>query len=211
MYETLLYIEKTRRHDYLTVKTAPYIHPQTGQEYVLDFQDLLHVWEKPVKSEPDTIENGMVIKPGKSGHSYTIGVDISTGEATDSSAAVVFDADAKEQVAEINIKIIPKLFAMMIDYIARWYNGALIVPERTGIGAAFCQELEYVIGYANLYRQRLPAGKRNKKVGFPTSAASKPTINSFSFDVDDSRVARAGGGGYAGRRSECVVPGVPDL
>ena len=65
--KTLLHIEKTKRNKFWTVKKVPYTHPHTEIEYILDFQDQLWIWEKPVKPKPDTIENGQVIMPGDPG------------------------------------------------------------------------------------------------------------------------------------------------
>lgn len=181
--EILQYIEGTKNDNYQVLGTAEYYHPQTDEQMILDFQNEFRVWKKPVKPQPDIIENGMIIKPGEPGHTYVMGVDVSTGEASDFSSVVVLNVDTKEQVAELNIKVIPKVLAMMVDFIAQWYNSALIVPERTGIGDAFCQELRYTIGYPNLFRRRMPNGKRDKKVGYPTGATNKPDLNKHLMDM----------------------------
>ena len=173
--KTLLWIDKTRRNKFWTVSKVPYTHPHTEIEYMLNFQDQLWVWEKPVKPKPDTIENGQVIKPGDPGHTYTIGVDISSGEDSDFSSIEVFDVNTKEQVAELNIKVKPDVLVMMVDYVASWYNGAYVVPERTGIGIPVCNDIYKV--YSNVYRMKHPSGQRSKKIGYPTSAAHKPAIN----------------------------------
>jgi hypothetical protein len=181
--KVLLEIERTRKDEYRTLKQANYINPTTDERLILDFADQLHVWKTPVKPESDTITDGKVVVPGSSGHSYVMGVDIATGEATDYSGVQILDINTQEQVAELRIKAIPKILAMMVDYLARWYNNALVVPERTGIGAGFCQELYNIIGYHNIWRQMMPTGKRNNKVGFPTNAASKPIIDNHLMNM----------------------------
>jgi hypothetical protein len=71
---------------------------------------------------------------------------------------------------------------MMVDYLGRWYNGAYIVPERTGMGIPVCQSLYNDMAYTNVYRMKTPAGKPTKKVGFPTNPTHKPTINKALID-----------------------------
>ena len=173
--KTLLWIEKTRKDKFWTVNKVNYTHPHTEVEHTLDFRDQLWVWEKPVRPEPDVIENGQIIKPGDSGHTYSMGVDISSGEDRDDSAIEVFDVTVREQVAEYIGKVKPDMLVLMVDYIATWYNGAYVVPERTGIGLPVCEDIYKI--YSNLYFHKLPGGKRSKKVGFPTTGAGKPQID----------------------------------
>jgi hypothetical protein len=181
--KTLIHIEKTRNDDYKTVQQTQYIHPMTDERVVLDFANQLRVWKTPVQPEPDVIDKGKIVIPGNAGHTYSMGVDISTGEANDYSGVQIIDVDAQEQVAELKIKTLPRILAMMVDYLARWYNNALVVPERTGIGAGFCQELETAIGYHNVFRKLMPSGKRNKKIGFETTGAGKPLIDKHLMDM----------------------------
>jgi len=179
----LLAIEKQVDENYSVVGRVGYIHPVTGERLNIDFENQLWIWKKPVKPEPDLIENGRVIRPGRPGHTYSMGVDIASGEADDFDAIEVFDTNTKEQVAELYLKVQPNVLLMMIDYIGRWYNGAYCVPERTGMGIPVCQDLYATIGYSNLYRMTLPSGKRSKKIGFPTSPVYKPTLNKALVDM----------------------------
>lgn len=145
--------------------------------FILDFNECLYVWEKPVRKTDDVIDNvGKIIIPGRPGHRYSLGADISTGESNDYSAIVVVDATVRRQVAELKILCDTSDFAKMIDYIGRYYNNALAVVENTGIGKSVTQDLKKVYGYPNLYYRRLPSGKKDKKPGFPTTNASKPDI-----------------------------------
>jgi hypothetical protein len=175
-------IQKTIKDDYQVVNEVDYTNPVTGDEFKLYFENQLRIWHKPVRPEPPEIENGRIIKPAKPGHVYSVGVDISSGEADDYSAIEVIDCNAMHQVAELNIKVMPKQLIYMVDYIARWYNNAFVVPERTGLGIPVCQSLYSDIGYANLFRMRLPTGKLSKKIGFPTSPTYKPQLNKAILD-----------------------------
>jgi hypothetical protein len=178
----LKHIETTIDDKYWIVGKVDYVHPVSSDTIQLDFSNELKIWRKPVRPEPDLIENGRVIKPGASGHSYSVGVDFSSGEDEDFSAIVVIDCVTKEQVAELNIKVLPGTIVMMVDYLARWYNNAFVVPERTGIGIPICNSLYYDVAYTNIYRMKTPSGQVSKKLGFPTSPAHKPDLEKALMD-----------------------------
>lgn len=181
--EQLLHVKARVSRKFWTVGLVKeYYHPVTEQNTPLDFQDELRIWRKPVRPEPDVVENGRVIKPGRDGHTYSMGVDISSGEADDYSAIVVLDCDTMEQVAELNMMVQPSTLLLMIDYLARWYNGAFVVPERAGLGIPLCQDLYNVLGYANVYRMRTPSGKLSNKMGFPTGGVTKPALDKELMD-----------------------------
>lgn len=174
--ETLHHIQNTKSDDYKKIGKVDYEHSSTGEKFVLDFEDLLWVWKEPVRPQADIIDKGQIVRKGDPGHNYVMGVDISSGEASDYSAIEILDCNTKEQVAELKIKVLPNILVMMIDMLARYYNNALVVCERTGIGTPVAQDV-YGIGYTNVYRMRRPNGKRDRKIGFPTSPAHKPEIN----------------------------------
>lgn len=181
--EQLIHVNEGLKHKYWTVGIVDnYTHPVTEQNIPLDFEHQLYVWKKPVRPEPDVIENGRVIRPGAPGHTYSMGVDISTGEADDYDAIQVVDCVTHEQVAELFIKVPPSVLLMMVDYLGRWYNGAYIVPERQGVGQPTCHALYHDMAYTNVYRMKTPAGTPTRKVGFPTNPTHKPTINKALID-----------------------------
>lgn len=173
---TLIHIKETINHNFGIVEMVDnYAHPITGEKFTINFENELRIWEKPVRATPPTIENGRIIKPGTSGHVYTMGVDIASGQAEDYSAIVIIDCNILEQVAELNMKISPSVLVMMVDYLARWYNTALVVPERTGIGDPVTQAIYEDIAYPNVYRMRIN-NKLAKRVGYPTTPAHKPAL-----------------------------------
>jgi hypothetical protein len=180
--DALLRIREDIDDSFFRVERVDYVHPATEEKSSLDFENQLWIWKKPVRPTQPVVENGRIIKPGTPGHAYTIGVDVSTGEADDYSAIEVIDVVDKEQVAELNIKVMPNVLAMMVDYLARYYNMAYVVPERTGIGAGLCNDIYYTLGYPNVYRMKNPAGTLSKKIGFPTSPANKPTLTKCLLD-----------------------------
>ena len=167
--QALQHIATTVDKNYKSINQVDYVSPYSDEHERLEYQDRLWVWEKP-----------------KAGHTYCMGVDTSTGEAHDQSAIEVFDITEQEQVAELQIRMKPKMFAKMVDYIGRWYNNAFTIVERTGIGVAICQELSDELGYQNLYRKpKKNAYNKESKygdIGFNTTHASKPLLNKCLTD-----------------------------
>ena len=162
--------------NYKTVGLQDYVNPTTEEREVLDFRDELWVWKKPNKGNEET---------GEPPHQYVLGCDVATGEGQDFSAIEVFDINEGEQVAELKIKVRPKVFAKMIDFIGRWYNNALAVVENTGIGKATCQELFEDLAYPNIYRSRRKRADLKVKaghLGFSTTGQSKPLLDKCLID-----------------------------
>ena len=153
--EVLRHISETTSYKYWTIGKVNYVHPVMKQNTVLDFDNQLRIWYDP---EP--------------GHAYTIGVSVSTGEADDYSALVIVDCNTKGQVAEVITKVLPDTLVMMIDYLGRLYNGAFIIPERTGLGKYVCQSLNNI--YNNIYKTETAAGE---EIGFPTHFTRRPKLN----------------------------------
>ena len=162
--------------DYKTVGLQDYVNPTTEEREALDFRDELWVWKKPNKGDQDK---------GEPPHQYIMGCDVATGEGQDFSAVEVFDINEGEQVAELKIKVRPKVFAKMIDFIGRWYNTANAVVENTGIGSATCQELFEDLAYPNVYRSRRKRADLKVKagrLGFSTTGQSKPLLDKSLID-----------------------------
>lgn len=175
-------VNRTTNRNYRTIETVNYKHPTTNMSHELNFQNQLWVWHPPVRPVAPVVENNRIIIPEKPGHVYTIGVDVASGEDDDFNAIEVIDCTARQQAAELNLKCLPSELVMMVDYLARWYNNAFVIPERTGIGTTVCQDLQHQIGYSNLFRMRAASGKLSKKVGFPTNDAYKPELNRSILD-----------------------------
>lgn len=181
--EQLVHVMENLSKKFWTVGIVDsYVHPATEENLPLDFEHQLQIWKKPVRPEPDVVENGRIIQPGQRGHTYSMGVDISSGEADDFSSIEIVDCDTLEQVAELNIMVQPSVLLMMIDYLGRYYNGAFVVPERAGLGIPVCQDLYHKMAYTNVFRMKTPAGKYSKKIGFPTNPVYKPQINKALLD-----------------------------
>lgn len=163
---------KSARTTYKTVNHVDYIQPINNESYHLDFQDRLWIWNEPQQD-----------------HLYVLGADISSGEASDWSAIQIFNIMTAEQVAELQIKVKPKVFSVMVDYLGRWYNNAFVVPERTGMGVTVCQDLEE-FAYPNIFRKgMLPSASKKSlmnqnqgSIGYNTTGVGKPIINKAMID-----------------------------
>jgi hypothetical protein len=189
---TLTTIKEQHSDTFTSVGNAEYVNPSTEERTVLEFDKKFWIWKKPVR--------GTTVQPKASAlreihlkghvaasevleepHVYVAGVDTSTGDGSDFCAVVVWDVTEGEQVAELKIRVTPRILAMMADYIGRYYNNALLVVERTGIGATTVEDLENILYYPNLYRPKKSNGKMGK-TGFNTSPSSKPLLNKAIVD-----------------------------
>jgi hypothetical protein len=154
-----------------------YVNPNLSEKYYLDFAKCLWIWNMPERRRSPIIDAlSKIIKPGDDGHRYVIGADVSTGESTDYHAAEIIDVTSSEQVAELKIRCTIDEYSRMLDYLGRYYNNALLVVERTGVGEAVLQDLRNILYYQNLFYRRLPNGKKDKKPGFPTGSTTKGFI-----------------------------------
>ena len=161
-----------------------WVNSATGEREDLDFSgsgngEGLWVWAEPVKGTPPEYNHGRMVNPGTPSHTYVIGVDIATGENNDYSAIEVFDIDAMEQVAEYLGHVHIATFAKMADWIGRWYGDALINPERTGIGAAFVQDLQSYL-YPQIWREKK---QRNPKPGSAPTTQVGVTYGNYGFST----------------------------
>lgn len=155
-------------------KPVAYVNPNLNERYYLDFAKCLWIWNMPIRRRSAIVDaSSRIIKPGDGGHRYAIGADVSTGESTDFHTAQIVDVTDSEQAAEMQIKCSIDEFSRMLDYLGRFYNDALLIVERTGIGEAVIQDLKNTLFYPNLFYRRLPNGKKDKKPGFPTGATTK--------------------------------------
>lgn len=161
----------------------PYINQTTGEREYLDFNGVesnegLWIWEEPEHGKRPKIVGSRVIEKGEPGHQYVIGVDIATGEGNDFSAIQVFDITSMAQVAEYMGRVPIETLAKMADFLGRYYNTALVNPERSGVGIPFVQDFKK-LAYPNIWQQkeRGRSGMKRKPHGFSTTPSSKPTLN----------------------------------
>lgn len=183
--------------DNYEIVTGPqtYVHPVTGEAEELDFtpnekEEGLWIWKPPVAATPNKVVNGRVVEMGRKAHTYVCGVDIATGKGRDYHAIEIFDLDELEQVAEMMVRCLPKLFKKFVDRVARWYNCALLNIERNNGGDILIDDIRIDFNYPRLWRKTHFVGKtptRNARMqyaqyGFNTNQSTKPALNKFLLD-----------------------------
>lgn len=94
---------------------------------------------------------------------FVMGVDVSAGTGASNSTIAVYDRKTNEKVAEYaNPNILPDDFGRFVVAVARFFNDALIVPDRSGpTGETLVRRIQ-AEEYSNIYRRR-----NEKKVGSP--------------------------------------------
>lgn len=119
-----------------------YLDGEPIHGYAPEFKEhrdgLLRVWEPP-----------------ESGQQYIIGADVSAGlTGRDYSCASVLSIPEFKLVSQWHGWLNPLDYAIESAKLGRWYNMALLVPERTGgLGVGMIQRLKE-IGYYNLFRDQ---------------------------------------------------------
>lgn len=111
----------------------------------------LHIFCEPVK-----------------GAQYIMGVDCATGKGADDGAAIVFEVQSMEQVAELNQKMMPNEFAAQICSLGHKFNTALMVIENNAVGLSVIEHVK-MAAYPNLFYSKKGA-KAGDRLGDPGSA-----------------------------------------
>ena len=121
---------------------------------------------------------------------YLICADVARGDATDYSAAQVFELESLTQVAEYKGQLGTTEFGNFLIELSTKYNDALLVVENNNIGWATLQTI-IDRGYENLFYQdkdhmivdaerqytnRYRHTDRNKIPGFTTTVKTKPLV-----------------------------------
>lgn len=123
-----------------------------------------------------------VWKDPEHGIKYSIGVDASEGLGEDYSVISVYDFNGYQCAEFRSNKIQPHEIAKIVNEIGTWYNRGLLVVEKASGGHIILDRLKYTYKYTNLYKYKDydARGKMIKKIGFNTTAKSKPImINDF--------------------------------
>jgi hypothetical protein len=137
-----------------------------SQEYITE---QLAYQKEPIR----TFDNIKFYAEPNKDHTYQVGVDPSEG-ANDPCAIVVVDKDTGEVVATYNELVPTEKQTDTAAYLAYLYNKALVVPESTGVGAAFIQDFKKK--YPRIYTRKTTGrydDKETNKLGFSTNHSSK--------------------------------------
>ena len=109
-------------------------------------------------------------------HRYSVGFDPATGRAADFSAICVLDADTSRIVATHQSKLLPHMALKEAFFLASYYNRAVIVPERNGLGQPLVDTLVDELNYPNVYieeSRNQVRHKRGTRYGFNTSTPTR--------------------------------------
>lgn len=125
-------------------------------------------------------ENLTVWHEPREGLDYIIGMDASGGgEGGDFSVACVLCRETGEQVARLQGKWRPEVFARKAAELGKKYNKALLAPEENNHGHSVINTLINTLGYKRIY-YHLDNTKRDavrdKKPGWQTNAKTRPVL-----------------------------------
>jgi hypothetical protein len=160
-------------HDSVASGVTGSITVSKGKEY--DFKEaqkgILEVWRFPYSLVDKWDERRWT-------HRYCIGSDISEGLGRDYSVAYVFDREMKEIVARMRTNQTDShRWADRLNELSRYYENALIVPERNGAGITTIDRLREL--KANLYLREVvdTIGKQvTKQYGFLETKEAKQLV-----------------------------------
>ena len=94
---------------------------------------------------------------------FIIGVDVSAGTGASNSTMAIYEEKSHEKYAEYaNPNILPDDFGRLVVATAKFFNDALIVPDRSGPTGEVLVRRVLAEGYNNVYRRR-----NTKKLGAP--------------------------------------------
>jgi len=100
-----------------------------------------------------------------SGRRFVIGVDVSAGTGASNSTCAVYDRRTTEKVAEYaNPNVLPDQFGRIVVAMARFFNDAKVVPDRSGPTGEVLVRRMLAEGYTNIYVRR-----NTKKFGAPAT------------------------------------------
>lgn len=107
------------------------------------------------------------------GRRFVIGADVSAGTGASNSTLAVYDVQTRRKVAEYaNPAILPDDFGRFAAAVAKLYNNALLVPDRSGpTGEVFVRRVQ-AQGHTNIYLRR-----NTKKVGSPVTDEAGVWLN----------------------------------
>lgn len=132
-------------------------------------------------------------------HRYVVGVDFASGRAKDNSSIVVIDVDTKKVVCTHQSKLLPDDVLTEALLLARAYNNAHMIPERSGIGQALVDKLVNDWGYNNVYRENDPVAVKfhgGRRYGWATSNRTRQwlleetahLVHTNALDIPDGRI-----------------------
>ena len=110
---------------------------------------------------------------------YVISADVARGDGRDNSAAIVWDVETMDQVAEYYGKSKPEEFAKILMQLGHEYNNALLVVENNNVGLTCLEHLRLGL-YENVYYSRKGDHKPGEAVNAYWGAQSDDLVPGFT-------------------------------
>jgi hypothetical protein len=161
-------------------------------------QELIRVWEHPVKGGRDTVTADLTLEAveqrleqleaerahGDHPGQYVAFVDVALGEGNtfedgDFHAIQVFDHVTKMQVARYRSRVAIHELPMIVFLIALYWNQAWLAVEVNGPGLAVAEPLKRDLRYPRLYRRikvDSQTGREEDLIGWSTDRKTKPLM-----------------------------------
>ncbi|MBR4589127.1 MAG: hypothetical protein IKO36_00570 [Bacteroidaceae bacterium] len=159
------------------VFSAKMIHERLGTLYTAKEKAL------PAKIDPILIKHRQYLKCWKlpiKKKKYFIGVDTAEGlgNTNDYSVICVLDTDGFQCAEWRSNRIKPYEFSDIVLAMAQWFNDGLLVIERASAGHTVLDKIVHDKRYHNIYKYKEydQRGRAKRKVGWETSAKSKPMM-----------------------------------
>ena len=124
---------------------------------------------------------------------FVVGADVSAGTGASNSAAVVYECGTNDKVAEyVNPKILPADFGRFVVALAKLFNDALVVPDRSGPTGEVCVGKMQECGYYNIYRrvnEKKVTHERKDEYGVWLNPSVRSTVlETYRDDVGNGRI-----------------------
>ena len=112
------------------------------------------------------------------GRHYVIGADVAEGlPSGDNSVLCVIDSSTGVQVAEYAQQVDSTTFTDQMAWLGRFYNTALLAPERNNNGHAVLQRLDRELMYPAVYKH-----KEDGRLGWPQTVKTRPVVIAYLQD-----------------------------
>lgn len=124
---------------------------------------------------------------------FVIGADVSAGTGASNSALAIYECGTNEKVAEyVNPKILPADFARYTVAVARFFNGAMVVPDRSGpTGEVYVRKM-CDCGYYSIYRrqnEKKVTHERMDEYGIWLNPSARSSVlESYRDDIGNGRI-----------------------
>lgn len=118
------------------------------------------------------------------GGRYSLGVDVSSGTSSDTSAIQVLNLETYEQVAEYKGYISTPAFSRLVKEVARAFNDAYVIIESNSIGDTIFSNVYYSENdpYGNVFKQKKTKNGVSRYTGWLTDVKTRKLMTAEFID-----------------------------